>query len=542
LELIEKMRDNSMKADSVYFNGKIVTIDEEDTISRAVAVKFGRFIKVGKEEEVKSLIGDDTEVVDLKGKTVIPGLIDSHCHMLAVGAQRRLNVDLSEEARVYSINDLVNKLRKRAENTPKGEWVLGYQEDDSKLEERRHPTRWELDEASKEHPIIISTVGGHFSMANSKAFELAGVTKEREDPVGGKFDRDQEGELTGGLHEKAIDMILPEEVTIPSRKQSLQGGREILEECASVGLTCVYDTVEKPQIRAALDLKNAGKLPIRVRMDVGIDLYPELEGLGIYRGLGDDWIRVCGLKFFFDGAISARTAAVTEEYLNKPGFYGVMATTREIATKTIMDAYKQGYRISAHANGDRAIAMYLDIMEEAQRKYPREDPRNRDIHCTVITPELVDRIKELDILPTIFGPYVYYHGDKLIPAFGEERLERMFAARSFLDAGVKIAAHSDHPCAPYPPLMAIHGLVNRKTKAGKPIGQSQKISVKEALKLYTTHSAYQQLDEDKLGSIEEGKLADMVVLGEDILTVDPERIKDISIERTIIEGKTVYQS
>lgn len=531
-----------MKADSVYFNGKIVTMDEEDTISRAVAVKFGKFIKVGKEEEVKSLIGDDTEVVDLKGKTVIPGLIDSHCHMLAVGAQRRLNVDLSEEAGVHSINDLVNKLRKRAENTPKGEWVLGYQEDDSKLEEKRHPTRWELDEASTEHPIIISTVGGHFSMANSKAFELAGVTKESEDPVGGKFDRDQKGELTGGLHEKAIDMILPEEVTIPSRKQSLQGGREILEECASVGLTCVYDTVEKPQIRAALDLKNAGKLPIRVRMDVGIDLFPELEKLGIYRGLGDDWIRVCGLKFFFDGAISARTAAVTEEYINKPGFYGVMATTREIATKTIMNAYKQGYRISAHANGDRAIAMYLDIMEEAQRKYPREDPRNRDIHCTVITPELVERIKDLDILPTIFGPYVYYHGDKLIPAFGEKRLERMFAARSFLDADVKIAAHSDHPCAPYPPLMAIHGLVNRRTKTGKPIGQSQKISVKEALKLYTTYSAYQQLDEDKLGSIEEGKLADMVVLGEDILTVDPEKIKDISIERTIIEGKTVYQS
>lgn len=542
MELIEKMRDSRVKADSVFFNGKIVTMDEEDTISRAVAVKFGKFIKVGKEEEVKSLIGDDTEIVDLKGKTVIPGLIDSHCHMLAVGAQRRLNVDLSEEAGVHSINDLVNKLRKRAENTPKGEWVLGYQEDDSKLEEKRHPTRWELDEASTEHPIIISTVGGHFSMANSKAFELAGVTKESKDPVGGKFDRDQEGELTGGLHEKAIDMILPEEVTIPSRKQSLQGGREILEECASVGLTCVYDTVEKPQIRAALDLKNTGKLPIRVRMDVGIDLFPELEKLGIYRGLGDDWIRVCGLKFFFDGAISARTAAVTEEYLNKPGFYGVMATTREIATKTIMDAYKQGYRISAHANGDRAIAMYLDIMEEAQRKYPREDPRNRDIHCTVITPELVERIKDLDILPTIFGPYVYYHGDKLIPAFGEKRLERMFAARSFLDADVKIAAHSDHPCAPYPPLMAIHGLVNRRTKTGKPIGQSQKISVKEALKLYTTHSAYQQLDEDKLGSIEEGKLADMVVIGEDILTVDPEKIKDIPIERTIIEGKTVYQS
>jgi predicted amidohydrolase YtcJ len=218
-----------------------------------------------------------------------------------------------------------------------------------------------------------------------------------------------------------------------------------------------------------------------------------------------------------------------------------MATTREIATKTIMDSYKEGYRISSHANGDRAIEMYLDIMEEAQKKYPRNDPRNRDIHCTVITPKLVERIKKLGILPTIFGPYVYYHGDKLIPAFGEARLERMFAARSFLDAGVKIAAHSDHPCAPYPPLMAIHGLVNRRTKAGKPIGQSQRVSVLDALKLYTTHSAYQQFDEDKLGSIEEGKLADMVVLGEDILTVAPEKINDIPVEMTIIDGEIVYQ-
>ncbi|MFH1179947.1 MAG: amidohydrolase [Candidatus Bathyarchaeota archaeon] len=530
-----------MKAETVLINGKIVTMDQGEAIAEATAFKYGRIIKVGSNEEIMRLVGEDTNVIDLKGKTVIPGLIDSHCHMMAVGAARKLNVDLSEEAGVHGINDLIERLKDRAGKTKKGEWILGYQEDDSKLAEKRHPTRWDLDKASTEHPIIISTVGGHFSIANSFAFKLAGVTKNTKDPVGGKFDRDKTGEIVGGLHETAIDMILPAEVSVPTREQSMEGAREILTECAEVGLTCVYDTVEQPQIRAALDLSNRGELPIRVRMDVMIDLFPELNKLGIYRGLGDDWLRICGLKFFFDGAISARTAAVTEEYLNKPGFYGVMATTREIATKKIMDAYKEGYRISAHANGDRAIDMYLDIMEEAQKKYPRKDPRNRDIHCTVITPEIVARIKKLEILPTIFGPYVYYHGDKLIPAFGEKRLERMFAARSFLDAGVKIAAHSDHPCAPYPPLMAIHGLVNRKTKAGKPIGQSQKVSVIEALKLYTVNSAYQQLDEDRLGSIEEGKLADMVVLGEDILTVAPEKIKDIPIEMTLIDGEIVYE-
>ena len=530
-----------MKADFAYINGKIITMDQNETLAEAVAIKYNRFLRVGSNEEIRELIGEETETVDLAGKTVIPGLIDSHCHMISVGAQRKLNIDLSEEAGVHCIADIIERLRRKAKETPKGEWILGYQEDDSKLTEKRHPTRWELDEASTNHPIIISTVGGHFSVANSKAFEKAGITKNTEDPIGGKFDRDERGELVGGLHETAIDLILPEEVNIPTREQSLEGAREILNECTEVGLTCVYDTVDKPQIRAAIDLVNRNELPIRVRMDITIDLFPELLKLGIYRGLGNDWLRICGLKFFFDGAISARTAAVTEEYLNKPGFYGVMSTTREIATKTIMEAYKEGYRISAHANGDRAISMYLDIIEEAQNKYPRDDPRNRDIHCTVITKNLVNRIKKLGILPTIFGPYVYYHGDKLIPAFGEERLERMFAARSFLDKEVRIAAHSDHPCAPYPPLMAIHGLVNRKTKAGKPIGQSQKISVLEALKLYTINAAYQQFDENKLGSIEEGKLVDMVILGENILDIETDKIKDIKIEMTVIDGKIVYR-
>jgi len=532
---------SGVKADLALVNGKIVTVDDLDSIREAVAVKFGRILAVGSRGDIEALIGEGTRVIDLGGRTVIPGLIDSHGHIIREGAVRRINVDLSQETGVRTIADLQARLAERAAETPPGEWVTGYQEDDSKLAERRHPTRWELDEASREHPVIISTVGGHLSMANTRAFEMAGVTKETPDPVGGKFDRDPEtGEMTGGLHEAAIEMIRPGGPVEPTREQSYEGAKQILQECAALGLTGIYDTVDGPQIRAVLDLKNRGELPIRVRMDVRIQLLPELDKLGVYRGLGDDWARICGLKFFFDGAISARTAAVTEEYLNKPGFYGVMATTREIATETIMEAYGKGYRISAHANGDRAIAMYLDIMEEAQARYPREDPRNRDIHCTVITPELVERIRELGILPTIFGPYPYYHGDKLLPAFGEERLERMFAARSFLDAGVRVAAHSDHPCAPHPPMMGIHALVNRTTKAGRPIGRSQKVSVMEALRLYTINAAYQQFDEDRLGSIEAGKLADMVVLGEDILTIPPEMIIDTPIDMTIVEGRIVH--
>jgi hypothetical protein len=531
-----------MHADLVARNGKIATLDTRNTLAQALAVKFGRILAVGADQEIEALIGPETTVIDLAGRTVIPGLIDSHCHMGMAGAARVMYDDLSLEAGVRSIGDLQTRLARRAAKTPSGEWVYGYQEDDAKLAEKRHPTRWELDAAVPDHPALVTTVGGHFYIANSRALAQADVTRETPDPVGGKFDRDPAtGELSGGLHEKALDVLRPGGPPEPSRQQARDGAEQMLKECAAAGLTCVYDTAGRPQIQAFLDLKNEGRLPIRVRLDVIIDLFPFLKALGIYRGLGDDMLRLCGLKFFFDGAISARTAAVFEPYLNQPGFYGVMATTPDIAREAIRTAYADGYRISSHANGDRAIALYLDIMEEVQSEFPRPDSRNRIIHCTVLNPDLVSRINKLKMLPTIFGPYVYYHGDKLIPAFGEKRLEWMFAARSLLDAGLIAAAHSDHPCAPHPPLMAVHGLVNRTTRDGRPIGASQRITVVEALRMYTTHAAYQSFDEHELGSLEPGKRADLVVLGQDILTVPAERILEIPIDMTLVDGRVVFE-
>ncbi|MCW3987903.1 MAG: amidohydrolase [Candidatus Bathyarchaeota archaeon] len=529
-----------MFADLALLNGKIITVDEKESIVEAVAVKYGRILHVGSNEDVNEYVGDDTKIIDLKGRTVIPGLIDSHCHMVSTGVSKLMTVNLSEEAGVKSVADIQARLAEKAKTTQKGEWIRGTREDDSKLQEKRHPTRWELDEVVPDHPVIVTTVGGHYSIVNSRAFEMAGVSKDTLDPVGGTFERDPNtGELTGGVHEKAVGVVRGTNEE-PLRELASEGAKQMLLSCATTGITCVHDSLGGSQLRAVLDLKNRGELPIRVRMDVNIGLFPELNKLGIYQGFGDDWVRITGLKFFFDGSISARTAAVSEPYLHRTDYYGIMATTREIARKTILDAYAAGYRIVSHANGDKAIDIYLDIMEEAQTKFPRDDPRNRVIHCTVVNPQIIKRIKKLGILPTIFGPYPYYHGDKLLPAFGEERLEWMFAARSFLDAGIKIAAHSDHSAAPYPPLMGIHALVNRITKAGKPIGRSQKITVIEALKLYTINGAYQAFDEERLGSIEPGKLADMVVLGEDILTVPAETILDIPIDMTIIEGKTVF--
>jgi predicted amidohydrolase YtcJ len=538
-----------MFADLVLLNGKIVTIDKKESIVEAVAVIFGKILAVGTNKEIKKLTGEKTKVIDLKGRTVIPGLIDSHCHMITCGAIMNMKgiLDLSEEAGVRSIEDIKTKINKKAEVTPKDEWIIGLHEDDSKLKEKRHPNKWDLDEADLTHPVVISTVGGHFYMANSMAFKVSGVTKATPDPIGGKFERDPKtGELTGWLHEKALDIILPIKFydfiySKVTPEEAAEGVKRLLMENVAAGLTCIYDNTGGAKIRAVLDLKNRGELPIRVRVDLNSSLFQTLDKLGIYRGIGDEWLKICGLKFMFDGATSGRTAAVSEPYLHRKNFYGVMATSKEIISKSISEAYKAGYRISAHANGDRAINMYLDIMEENQKKYPRSDPRNRIIHCTVVNPVIVKRIKNLKMLPAIFGNYPYCYGDKLIPAFGEKRLEWMFAARSFIDAGVKVSANSDYHASPFPPLMGIHALVNRVSKTGKPIGKSQKISVIEALKLYTINAAYHSFDEDSLGSIEVGKYADFVVLGNDILTVPPETIIDIPIDMTIVGGKVIYK-
>jgi predicted amidohydrolase YtcJ len=534
-------------ADLVLKNGKIVTIDANGFIVEALAVKFGKILDVGLNKDINSFIGDDTKIIDLKGRTVIPGLIDSHCHITsAEGTMRAMGViDASYEAGIRSIFDIQTKISDQVKTKPKGEWINVVKEDDSKLIEKRHPTKWDLDEVAPDHPVIISTVGGHFSIVNSSAFEMANVTRDSPDPIGGRFERDPKtGELTGWIHEKARKKIQPIRFgRPPTLKEAMEGIQWMAKQYAAHGLTCANDGgVTQPIVVKAIQLlARDRRLPIRMRLDLWHDFMPHLIALGIGEGFGDHMVQINAIKIVADGAISARTAWVTEPYLHRPNYYGEPAITKEILYKIIMNGYPKGYRFAVHANGERAINLFLDIIEEAQQKYPRKDPRNRIIHCTVITPKIVQRIKRLGILPTIFGPYPYYHGDKILPAFGTKRLERMFAARNFIDEGIKVSAHSDHTAAPYPPLMGIHALVNRRTSSGLKIGASQRISVMEALKLYTINAAYHTFEEKAIGSIEPGKYADMIVLGKDILTVPLESIINIPIDMTIVGGIIVYQ-
>lgn len=533
-------------ADFAVTNGKIVTVDNSDTIAQAIAVKSGRIIAIGTNDAIRPLIAAQTVVVDARGRTVVPGMIDSHGHHVSTSMSDAVNVDLSPDAGVKSIADLQDKIAAKVKTVEKGASIRGVREDDFKMAEKRHPTRFEIDTVAPDNPVSISTVGGHFSIVNSKALELAGVTKNTPDPLGGRFGKDPKtGELNGWLYERASGVVTgkmpPSPPLTEERRQAAV--KAMMLDAAAKGLTCVYDSSSSGDFRTVLEMKRKGEQPIRFRGDLSGQAAIDAESaIGMtYRGMGDEWVKLVGVKFVMDGAISARTAYLTEDYLNQPGFKGVLATSREEAKKIIEGAWKAGLKTSVHANGDATLNMYLDIIEELRKTYPRVDTRDVIVHCTVVNPAIIARIKALDLYPTIFGPYIYYHGDKILPAFGEKRLEYMFAARSFLDAGVRVAAHSDYSASPYIPLMAIQGLVTRTSSGGKPIGPSQKISVPEALKLWTINGAYQTFDENDLGSLEVGKLGDMVVLGQDLLTVPANTIIDIPVDMTVVGGKVVFE-
>jgi hypothetical protein len=532
-----------MYADLILKNGKIVTIDEKETIAEAVAVKFDKILAVGTTKEVKGLIGADTKVVDLKGRTVVPGLIDTHCHMTNSGLSLiKGEIDCSYEEGIRSIADIQALIAEKVKTTPKGEWIIARQFDETKLIEKRNPNKWDLDKVAPDHPVSLTPVGGHFTVFNSNAFAITKASKDTPDPVAGRFERDPvTGELTGGAHERAAKMIRPVRGA-PTHEEILQAVILMGKNYVAAGLTVAHDSgVPSTYLKAYQEALANGELPIRIRADIAVQHLPEMVNMGILPQYGNDWIQINGTKTNLDGAISARSAWVSEPYFHKPNYYGEPAITREELRDIVMKMHKANLRMIVHANGDVAIELFCDVLEEALNEYPRENHRNRIEHCTVMTPTLLKRVKKLGILPTIFGAYAYYHGDKILPAFGAERLDRMFCARDFLDAGIKVGAHSDHSCSPYPPLLGIHGLVNRKSVTGQDVGAKQKVSVMEALKLYTINGAYHSFEEDVLGSIEVGKLADMVVLNEDILSVPTETIKDIPIDMTIIGGKIAYE-
>jgi predicted amidohydrolase YtcJ len=534
------------KIDLVLVNGKIVTLNHKDEIAEAVAVKDGKIAHVGFSEDVKAIVHKDTQVIDLGGKTVTPGFVESHCHPSMAGLMLHFEVNVRN---AESIDDIIDLLNQKANQLPKGKWLKGFGYNDQRLKEKRHPTRWDLDKATTEHPVFLGRTDGHLAVANSMALKLAGITKDTADPEGGRLDRDsQTAEPNGVLREQAQTMVksLIPPYTVGNVKEGILAA---CQQLAGWGITSFHDAaVARDAMLAYQELLAENKLPLRVGMMIpGIALleFPgyleELKTLGIKAGFGSDRLRIYGTKFMCDGSMSGWTAALYEPYSNEPDEYGITVTAKEELTAGVVEAHQAGLRPVTHAIGDRAIDIVLDAIEKALKQRPDPDHRMSIEHCSLPTEEAIDRMKRLGVLPSSSVGFIYELGPAHLLGLGPERIKRYFPHKTYLEKGIISVGNSDWFVTSAEIAQQIYGLVTRKSYTGEIVGLEQAIPVKEALRLYTINGAYASFEEEIKGSIEPGKLADMTVLDRDILSIPAEEIKDVQVEMTLVGGKIVYQ-
>jgi len=527
------------KPDLILHNANIFTVNSREPRAQAVAIARGRFLAVGSDADVLNLAGAGVRKLDLGGKTVLPGFIDAHSHPAEAGLMHLRMVDCD----LRSISAIQAALRERAAKTPGGDWVLGFKYDDTKTEEGRPLTVADLDAAVPNHPVHIQHRGGHTTYSNSLAFRKAGINEKTPDPPGGKIDRDPStGKPSGRVAENANELfenVIPQNFT---RDDHREGVKLISKMMARTGITSATDAQGSPEdLRAYQDARESGDLLHRVYCFLSFYYFDAMIAAGNRTGLGDEWVRVGAFKFICDGSISERTARLSTAYEGRPNDYGILVSTEEELYTNARKAHLAGWQIGTHANGDVAIDITLRVYERLQKENPRRDPRFRLEHCTVVNDDLIARIKALGAIPTPFSTYVYYHGEKM-RYYGAERLNHMFALRSFLDAGIRPTQASDYPPGEFIPMMALQSEVTRTDRKGNVWGPKQKITVEEAIRVGTINGAYASYEENLKGSIEAGKLADLVVLGRDPLKENPSTLVTIPVERTMAGGRWTFES
>ena len=525
-----------VEPDLVVINAKVFTSDTALPRAEAFAVKNSRFVAVGGTADVKNLTTSRTTVLDAQRMTIAPGFVDAHCHPSGVEELYGVNCN------VRTVAEIQAAVRKKAQAIPPGMWVTGFMFDDTKLD--RPLTRRDLDRATADHPVAINHRGGHTSWYNSKALELAGITMQTPDPADGRFFREN-GELTGRVAEQArgvFQRVGQRERFTPEqqRDRARAGMRHMSELFTAAGLTSVHDAgASLEHVLAYEDTRNNGELRHRAYMMIrGAQVFAGFKAAGIYTGFGDEWIRVGGVKFAADGSASERTMRMSTPYVGTND-YGILTMTQEQIHEAVEDAHRHNFQIGIHANGDVTIDMVLKAYERVLKQWPDPARRHRIEHCSLVNPDLLQRIKTCGCIPTPFWTYIHFHGEKWAQ-YGEEKMRWMMAHRSFLDYGIRVPGASDYMPGPFEPLMAMQSMVTRKDYAGRVWGANQKVTLDEALTIATFNGAYASSEERLKGSITPGKLADFVVLEQDPHEVNPDEIKNIKINRTVVGGKTMY--
>lgn len=533
-------------ADLIVRNARVHTVEPQGSLAQAFAVRDGRFIAVGSNDRVSGLAGPLTEVIDAGGLTIVPGFIDCHIHADGETLLYEVLVGNPFDVEFVTIDSIVAKLRERAAKTPPGQWVEGYFYDDTKVRDGRLITRADLDRVSTEHPVAVYHRGGHTSFYNTKAFELAGVTRDTPQPHGGSFDRDSSGQLSGRVTDTGQDILAkggkrPEFSEAEKFARAKAGLAHISKQFARYGLTSVHHG--SGNFSALMEVRGDGDLLHRVSYEADQPMLEAMIAQGWRTGLGDEWLRLgATYEHMVDGSFSERTMSIRAGYPGRdPPYHGNVIEKQDTLDAWVERVWRAGIQPNCHANGDIAIDMYLTALERARRLFPRPDVRPKITHATLVDDSLVRRMKALDALPTPFTSYAYYNADKF-GFYGEPLMKRIMPYRSYLDAGIKVAAGSDFWPGPFAPLLGMQAMVTRTGWNGETWGANQRITAPEALRVYTWNGAYNSHEESAKGSIAAGKLADFVILSADPLAIDPGGIKDIAIVRTVAGGRTTFQA
>ncbi len=518
--------------------GKILTMNSYNPVAEAMTTLGDRVQAIGSLEEVMPFVGASTERIDVRDHTVTPGFIDSHSHPLFAEEAVGVNVNLPR------IEDVKQALARQALKTPPGHWVRGVMYDDTKFKDERALNKDDIDDAVKNHPVFVAHRGGHTAVVNSRAIEMAGLTINSPDPFGGRFFREN-GEFTGKVAEHAMDVFFKVGVwPIMDRNVRQEAVKISSKNMAATGLTSTTDAFgNKDDLIAYQDARRNGELSFRISFMPGGNskVYSGLKEAGIGSGFGDEMIRIGAVKFSADGSASERTMSMSTPYEGKSEDFGILTMTQEEIFEAVEDAVAHDFRVGIHANGDIAIDMVLNAYEKVLKNHKGVNPRHRIEHCSLVNDEILTRIKAAGVIPTPFYTYVYYHGNKWVD-YGYEKMENMFAHKSFLDAGIPVAPASDYTPGPYEPMMAIQSMVTRKDIRGREWGPSQKISVSDAMRICTIHGAYASFEEGLKGSLVAGKLADFVILDKDPHEVNPDEIVNIKILKTVLGGETTFES
>ncbi len=536
LAALPLVRLSRAEPDVILFNALVYTVQPAAPDATAVAIRDGRILAVGPDREVLALAGKNTRRIDIGRRRVLPGFNDAHAHPWEAGLQQLKSVACDKN----SIDEILAALHARAAQTPAGQWVRGYLYDDGKTP--RPLTRADLDSAVPDHPAIVAHRGGHTAYVNSLALTQAGVNATTPDPPGGRFEHGADGQLNGRVADKAMQAVvdkIPNELTRDDHRRSVA---LISKLYASYGVTSACEADATPDgLQGYQDARDSGELLYRAYCLMDVAYLDRYIAAGLHTGFGDSMVRIGGIKQFADGSISERTAWLAEPYIGIPNYYGVESGTRESLYENSRKAWLAGFQLATHANGERAIDRMLGIYEQLAREAPRRDPRFRLEHCTVVTPQLIARIRAVGAIPIPFAGYVNFHGD-VMHFYGEERLNRMFAYRSFIDAGLRPPTASDYTASPPSPMLWLYSMTTRRDPTGRVWGATQRITLPEALRSATLDGAYVSFEEHDKGTIEPGKLADLVVLKDDPFAVPAEHWLDIKVERTMLGGRWVYES